>query len=79
MQLTTDKLNQHNYIETYRGKFEIHPQKDILNYIMYFDSMRSEYRISRYELNKFENLNSFVEQMMPYTTYGMKHRGRIML
>ena len=76
MQLTTDKLNKHNYIETYRGEFEMHPQKDILNYIMYFDSMRPEYRISRYELNKFENFNSFVEQMMPYTTYGMKHRGK---
>jgi hypothetical protein len=75
MQLTTDKLNYYNYIEIYRGKFEIHPQKEILNYIIYFDSMRPEYRISRYELNKFENFNSFVEQMMPYTTYGVKHHG----
>ena len=39
MQLTTDKLNKHNYIETYRGEFEMHPQKDILNNVVNIKDM----------------------------------------
>jgi len=40
-----EKLNRYNYIETYKGKFEAHPQKDILNNFINFDNMGQEYRI----------------------------------
>ena len=65
--------NTHNYINTYKGKFEAHPQKDILNYLIHFDNICPEYRISRYMLNEFEDFSSFVKEMMPYTSYGKKH------
>jgi len=34
--------NTRNYIVTYKGKFEAHQQKDILNYLIHFDNIGPE-------------------------------------